>query len=355
MNLNVSKQTLSKMPHQPSEITKDNKHPFLTQPIEITKQTWPDDLQPLVTIHCIAYMHENYIRDAIEGFLMQQTTFKVEIWIHDDASTDNTANIIREYEKKHPQLFVATYQVENQYRKKPKTPRYVKPPPKRGKYIAMCEGDDYWTDPMKLQKQVAFMEGNGRYVMCYHYNQQKRDEKLLPNRIPRKGRDYTGDQLIATPDGIATATKVFRNIYLDPRIPERRPSGDYGLNALLGMFGACKFISDIKPSIRRLHHGGVWSSKSASSKNYGIINTKINIYKYFMDIGDNRRANISLRALNDAIEENLFVLEPGHKEFKMGINRTRLIINLLKLDFYYRPLLVNIRKVLLKLKKRMSS
>jgi glycosyltransferase involved in cell wall biosynthesis len=329
-----------------------NRHPFLAEPIEITKQTWPDILQPLVSIHCIAYMHENYIRDAIEGFLMQQTTFKVEIWIHDDASTDNTANIIREYEKKHPQLFVATYQVENQYKKNPKTDNYIKPPPRRGKYIAMCEGDDYWTDPLKLQKQVEFLEGNEQYVMCYHYNQQRRGDRVLPLLIPRKSRDFSADELIATPDGIATATKVHRNIYTDPRLPEKVPRGDYGLNALLGIFGACKFMPDIKPSIRRLHDGGVWSSKSANSKSYGIINTKIKIYTYFREIDDNRRANISLRALYDAIEENLFVLEPGHKEFKIGLNRTRLIYNCLKLDFYYRPLLLNIRRLLLRITKR---
>jgi glycosyltransferase involved in cell wall biosynthesis len=339
-------------------MNKDNNYSYtpLKEPIPITEQDWPEGTLPLVTTRTITYMHEPFIRECIEGILMQKTTFPVEVLIHDDASTDKTAEIVREYQAKHPCLIKAICQKENQYSKPGKgTMREDIKKLVRGKYIALCEGDDYWTDPLKLQKQVEFLEGNEEYVMCYHYNQQRKGDRVLPLLIPSKGRDFSADELVATPDGIATATKLFRNIYIDPRLPEKKPGGDYGLNALLGIFGACKFIPDIKPSIRRLHDGGVWSSKSSSSKNYGIINTKIKMYHYFRDIGDDRRANISLRALQDAIEENLFVLEPRHKEFKMGLNRTRLIYNVLKLDFYYRPLLLNIRRLLLRITKRKSS
>lgn len=124
----------------------------LENPIEIIKQNWAEDSIPLVSIDCITYNHENYIRDAIEGFLMQKATFPVEILINDDASTDNTANIIREYEKKYPQLFKPIYQIENQYSQKSVIITKNQNDRVRGKYIPKCEGDDYWTDPLKLQK-----------------------------------------------------------------------------------------------------------------------------------------------------------------------------------------------------------
>jgi len=123
---------------------------------------------PIVSICCITYNHEPYIREAIEGFLMQKTNFPIEIIIHDDASTDNTAGIIREYEQKHPEIFKCIYQKENQYSKGVRgiTARFTFPNA-RGKYIALCEGDDYWTDPLKLQKQVDFLEENEDYSFTY--------------------------------------------------------------------------------------------------------------------------------------------------------------------------------------------
>ena len=112
----------------------------------------------LVSICCITYNHEKYIRDAIEGFLMQKTDFPFEVLIHDDASTDGTADIIREYETKYPDIIKPIYQTENQYSKGIKISATYNYPRAKGKYIALCEGDDYWIDPYKLQKQVDFLE-----------------------------------------------------------------------------------------------------------------------------------------------------------------------------------------------------
>ena len=123
-----------------------------------------DNKQPLVSICCITYNHKDYIREAIEGFLMQKTTFPIEIIIHDDASTDGTAIIVEEYAEKYPDIFVSILQKENQWSKGGGSinARFVFPRA-RGKYIALCEGDDYWTDPLKLQKQVDFLEANEDY------------------------------------------------------------------------------------------------------------------------------------------------------------------------------------------------
>lgn len=121
----------------------------------------------IVSICCITYNHEKFIRDAIEGFLMQKTTFNFEILINDDASTDNTQQIIREYETKYPELIFPIYHKENQWSKGVKPNQAFNFPRARGKYIAMCEGDDYWTDTMKLQKQVEFMDENLEYSFCF--------------------------------------------------------------------------------------------------------------------------------------------------------------------------------------------
>ena len=120
---------------------------------------------PLVSIVCITYNHEAFIKDALDGFVMQKTDFPFEIIVHDDASTDGTANIIREYEAKYPELFVPIYQSENQFSKVGVSIwEDITFPKARGKYVALCEGDDYWTDPLKLQKQFDFLEANPEYT-----------------------------------------------------------------------------------------------------------------------------------------------------------------------------------------------
>ena len=123
----------------------------------------------LVSICCVTYNHAQFIRKCLDGFLMQQTDFLVEILIHDDCSTDGTTEIIREYEAKYPDLIFPLYEEENQYQQgKAAEIDFYNYRRARGKYIAYCEGDDYWTDPLKLQKQVDFMEANLEYSVCFH-------------------------------------------------------------------------------------------------------------------------------------------------------------------------------------------
>src|SRR5690554_3636901 len=142
---------------------------FLKEPLPITEHQWDDDVTQFVSISCTTYNHEPYIRDAIEGFLMQRTTFPVRIVIFEDCSTDNTAKIIKEYVAKYPNLFRAFCQPENTWGK-PNRREAGKPfreERTKAKYIALCEGDDYWTDPLKLQKQVDFLEENEEYALVF--------------------------------------------------------------------------------------------------------------------------------------------------------------------------------------------
>ena len=112
----------------------------------------------VVSTYCLAYNHEKFIRDALEGFVSQKTNFRYEVLVHDDASTDGTARIIREYEEKYPDIIKPIYQKENQYSKGIDIVGTIITPRLKGTYIAICEGDDYWTDPEKLQRQVDILE-----------------------------------------------------------------------------------------------------------------------------------------------------------------------------------------------------
>lgn len=121
----------------------------------------------LVSIICITYNHEKYIKYALDGFLMQKTNFKYEILVNDDASTDNTAKILKEYQKNFPRLLRVIYQKENQHSKGIIVTSILLEQA-RGKYLAFCEGDDFWIDENKLQKQVDFLEQNKNYSAVSH-------------------------------------------------------------------------------------------------------------------------------------------------------------------------------------------
>lgn len=124
--------------------------------------------QILVSVSTIVYNHERFLRQCIEGVLNQQTNFAFEYLIHDDCSTDGSADIIREYAAKYPDVIKPVFETENQYSKGgPWGSAVWNYPRAKGKYIALCEGDDYWTDPLKLQKQVDFLESHLEYSVCF--------------------------------------------------------------------------------------------------------------------------------------------------------------------------------------------
>lgn len=128
-----------------------------------------DNTQPLVSVCCATYNQVDYVRQCFDGFLSQKTDFPFEVLVHDDASTDGTADVIREYQSKYPDVFFPIIQTENQYKKgNKKITAYFNLPRARGKYIAICEGDDFWTDPLKLQKQVDFLEQHPEYTLYCH-------------------------------------------------------------------------------------------------------------------------------------------------------------------------------------------
>lgn len=126
------------------------------------------DNEIMVSVSCLVYNHEKYLRKCLNGFVMQKTNFKFEVLIHDDASTDHSADIIREYEKKYPEIIKPIYQTENQYSKGVSISSTYQYPRARGKYIAFCEGDDSWCNFNKLQKQFEYMESHPECTLCVH-------------------------------------------------------------------------------------------------------------------------------------------------------------------------------------------
>ena len=151
-------------------------------------------MNPEISILCNAFQHEKYIAQALDGFIMQKLNVPFEILVHDDASTDGTAEIIRRYAQTYPALVFPIFQTENQYSQGVLITPQIQLPRARGKYIAFCEGDDFWTDPEKLQLQYDFMEQHPEYSLCCHaYSMVDREGKLIEER-----RDLKADGVVPT-------------------------------------------------------------------------------------------------------------------------------------------------------------
>ena len=236
---------------------------------------------PLVSINCMTYNHKAFIRQCLDGFMMQKCSFDFEVLIHDDASTDGTQDIIREYEVKYPDIIKPIYQKENQYSKGIDPSLKYNAPRIKGKYIALCEGDDYWTDPYKLQKQVDFLESHPDYVMCSHrFNQYIQDKNLLEEEkdLTFQGADYDLKNLIGGKWLTQTLTVMYRRGALDLKEYE-----SYGMSMDIILFyallkngkGYC--FPDIMATYR-LHGGGVWSEVSLNQRRLIEFRARLAIY-----------------------------------------------------------------------------
>ena len=220
----------------------------------------------LVSIRCITYNHAPYIRQCLDGFVMQKANFRFEAIVHDDASTDGTADIVREYAEKYPEIIKPIFQTENQYSKRDGTIRRalnaaMSP---SSKYVAMCEGDDYWTDPHKLQKQVDFLEGHLEYSMCFHNAMVHWENGQFPDAPFAKleDRDYTGEEIYENWI-VPTASVVFRRSALTSKYEERRKNpavifGDIILFLSLAEEGKVHAFKEMMSVYRRQEGGAVY-------------------------------------------------------------------------------------------------
>ena len=225
---------------------------------DIIKNWGLDKSFTLVSICCITYNHEKFIEECLDGFLIQETNFPFEILIHDDASTDKTQNIIRKYVEQYPDIIKPVYQKENQFSQGIKPLQTYLLPNAKSKYIALCEGDDYWTDPLKLQKQVNFMENNDDYTVCFHFVKVIYENKEMGDSLYPTLSDFTSfsvENLLKT-NFIQTNSVLYRNQF-NYTIPKDILPGDWYLHLYHAQFGKIGFIDEIM-SVYRRHSGGLW-------------------------------------------------------------------------------------------------
>ncbi len=218
---------------------------------------------PLVSICSITYNHAAFIRQCLDSFLMQQCNFPIEIIINDDCSTDGTTEIIREYAEKYPDKIFPIFHEENLYSQgvRGMFQKFVFPKA-RGKYIALCEGDDYWTDPLKLQKQVDFLESHPDYSMCCHATTIKTPtSEYVKTHNPCEDCDLsTKDILLKGGDYITTASICFRSALLNgfSAFSDGCPVGDYPLQIWCAMLGNVMHLRNVM-SVYNYGHEGSWS------------------------------------------------------------------------------------------------
>lgn len=244
--------------------------------------------EPVVSVHVSTYQHADFIQDCLDGVLMQETDFPFEIIIGEDESDDGTREICKEYADQHPdQIRLFLHRRENNIA------IHGRPTGRfqftyshfmaRGKYIAICEGDDYWTDPLKLQKQVDFLEANPEFVASHHdakivneAGQQIESSKLSDDRK----RDWSRGDL-QRGSLMLTVSVCCRNAIEDYPVRYFEVlNGDIFLFSLLGEYGRAKYQSEIQPAAYRKHKGGMWSERDEKYTTYHYGNTMLKLGEY---------------------------------------------------------------------------
>ena len=228
-----------------------------------------NDSAPLVSILCTAYNHKAYIRQTLQSFVDQQTDFAFEVLVNDDVSTDGTAAIIREFEEKYPDIIRPFYQTENLYSRDIDIYQTVFFPNARGRYVAYCEGDDYWTDCTKLQRQVDFLETHPDYAACVHRTMQHFCDGSRPDAphrdvtedcdvefediIPGMGGAYHTSSLVARTEILASPPDFYR-------VASDYGFGDYPDALWLRLHGRIRYLAR-EMSVYRVGSGAdAWST-----------------------------------------------------------------------------------------------
>lgn len=230
----------------------------------------------LVSVCCITYNQVFYIRQCLDGFLMQKTNFKFEVIIHDDCSTDGTTDVIREYVEKYPDLIKPIFQERNQYQNGCKRILATFVYPKaQGKYIALCEGDDYWIDPLKLQKQVDFMENNQNCSLVYNRTKRYSERKkiFLSDNDNYEQSQYVRAKDIIEEGGlfVSTCSMLYLKSVIEnyPQFCIKCHVGDYPLAIMCAMKGDVYYLNEAM-SVYRVDNSNSWVGKQQSEKKMSL-------------------------------------------------------------------------------------
>ena len=224
------------------------------------------DMNPLVGIRCLVYNQEKTIRQTLEGFIKQQTDFPFIAVVHDDASTDETASIIKEYAEKYPNIIKPIFEKKNVYQNCPRgtLEKIMNEALKDCKYIAICEGDDYWISPNKISQQVKYLESHSEYAMCCS------DAVIITNTgeenwsISSIDRDLTPDEIIKGGGlYIPTASIIYRKNVKDnyPAYCQNCHVGDYPLQIMCSLKGKVRYFSE-KMVAYRFAMGNSWTANN---------------------------------------------------------------------------------------------
>ena len=243
-----------------------------------------DQAKPMVSVSLITYNHENYIGQALEGCLMQQTDFPFEILVHDDASEDRTPEIIRSYEIRWPSLINVIYQAKNQY-SQGRNVLIINNKRASGKYVAFLEGDDYWTDPYKLQKQVDILEKHPECIACHHWHKYAEiDTEGNFVEVPAPLNGYLSSEIGTLRDifanrlRIKTRTVMYRNIFNEIDFPPEWfysvAYGDVPISMIMGGYGDFYFIDEPMAVYRKTNQGV--SKNGPSDKDESVIHRYLN-------------------------------------------------------------------------------
>lgn len=245
---------------------------------------------PLVSIKCTVYNHEPYLRQCLDGFVMQKTNFPFEAIVHDDASTDHSADIIREYAAKYPDIIKPMYETENQWSKHDGSLERIMDEACTGKYIAICEGDDYWTDSLKLQKQTDFLDSHPNVTLCSSlYKTYEPDSNTFKHNgktIPFKHKEgiwvyYFDLDNYWKKWVVQPVTCMYRNLDCLKHMP--REKYKYFFDAIFFYYylklskGIGVMLSD-EMAVYRLG-SGIWSTKTANNKLEFSFEQAYSIYK----------------------------------------------------------------------------
>lgn len=234
-----------------------------------------------VSISCITFNHAPYIRECLDGFLMQRCNFKFEILIHDDASTDKTQSIIKEYQKKYPEIIKPILRKDNLYSKGERgfnaRFNYTRA---KGKYIAICEGDDFWTDPLKLQKQVDFLDNNPEVIVCFHNRSVLGFDGQLRKSPLKRYNNFKCDTIISSRKIINTFMPWLTIMFRSESVKEFSKldssgvfGGDIFLRAYLSTKGKAAYLN-FDGAVYRQHQGGIYSGKDFLETSILAITTR---------------------------------------------------------------------------------
>lgn len=280
-----------------------------------------------VSICCWVYNHEKYLRKCLDGFVMQKTNFAYEVIIHDDASTDKSADIIREYEGKYPDIFKPIYQIENQYSKGVKIGWKYLFPKANGKYIAFCEGDDFWCDENKLQRQYDAMEKHTNAVFCAHKvccvdEKGENLNQYYPGRN-LKNSEISSNQMLELMKELRypfqTSSYFMRKKFWDGITVENAPKymllgGDLMILMYFISKGSFVYLDEVM-SCYRMNSVGSWSERNYNNKEKQIALTKNTIAAYLLfDIYTEQKNS---KIIREIIMQQLFYIFQVEKNYKM--------------------------------------